>query len=85
MLPTQQVVTDQTLLRYNGMFVGVFDLLEARQEQIDTGRDYIESLAEYWAARTELERVLGRRLSTGVLRPSSVGEPKRAPMTHHHR
>lgn len=83
-LPTQQVVTDQTLLRYNGMFVGVFDLLEARQEQIDAGRDYIESLAEYWAARTELERVLGRRLPTGVLRPSSVGEPKRALTAHHH-
>lgn len=83
-LPTQQVVTDQTLLRYNGMFVGVFDLLEAREEQIDAGRDYIESLAEYWAARTELERVIGRRLPTGMLRPSSVGEPKQPPMTHHH-
>lgn len=83
-LPTQQVVTEQTLLRYNGMFVGVFDLLEARQEQIDSGRDYIESLAEYWAARTELERVLGRRMPTGTLRPSSVGGPKQSPMTHHH-
>lgn len=83
-LPTQQVVTDQTLLRYNGMFVGVFDLLTARQEQIDSGRDYIEALDDYWAARTELERVLGRRLPTGELRPSSPEPPKQTPTTHHH-
>lgn len=83
-LPTQQVVTDQTLLRYNGMFVGVFDLLLARQEQIDSGRDYIETLDDYWAARTELERVLGKRLPAGELRPSSVEEPKQTPATHHH-
>lgn len=83
-LPTQQVVTDQMLLRYNGMFVGVFDLLAARQEQIDSGRDYIETLDEYWAGRTELERVIGRRLPTGELRPSSVEEPRRTPITHHH-
>ncbi len=84
-LPTQQVVTDQTQLRYNGMFVGVFQLLEARQEQIDSARDYIESLAEYWGARTELERVLARRLPTGELRPSSLGEPGQAPAMHHHK
>lgn len=83
-LPTQQVVTDQTLLRYNGMFVGVFDLLIARQEQIDSGRDYIESLDDYWEARTELERVLGRRLPPGELRPSSLEAPKQKPTTHHH-
>lgn len=84
-LPTQQVVTDQTQLRYNGMFVGVFQLLDARQEQIDSARDSIESLAEYWAARTELERVLGRRLPTGGLRPNAVEEPERAPAMHHHK
>lgn len=84
-LPTQAVVTDQTLLRYNGMFVGVFDLLEARQEQIDSARDYIEAVEEYWVTRTELERVLARRLPAGDLRPSSAETGPAAPMTHHHK
>jgi cobalt-zinc-cadmium efflux system outer membrane protein len=83
-LPVQGVVTDQTLLRYNGMFVGVFQLLEAKQDQIDAARDYILALADYWLARTELEKVLGRRIPTGELQPNSVGEPKAAPTMHHH-
>ncbi len=83
-LPVQQAVTDQTQLRYNGMLLGVFQLLQAKQEQIDAGRDFIQALAEYWLARTELEKALGRRLPTGPLRPSTLGEPKAEPMTMHH-
>lgn len=83
-LPVQQAVTDQTQLLFNGMFVGVFQVLEAKQDQIDAARDYIRALADYWLARTELEKVLGRRLPTGELRPNSVGEPKAGPTTHHH-
>lgn len=83
-LPVQQTVTDQTQLLFNGMFVGVFQLLEAKQDQIDAARDYIHALADYWLARTELEKVLGRRIPTGELQPNSVGEPKAGPTTHHH-
>lgn len=83
-LPVQGVITDQTQLRYNGMFVGVFDLLRARQEQIDSARDYIESLAGYWVARTELEEVLARRLPVGELQPSALDAPVTPPATHHH-
>lgn len=83
-LPVQQTVTDETQLRYNGMLLGVFQLLRAKQEQIDAGRDYIQSLAEYWMARTELEKALGRRLPTGSLRPSTLAEPKAETMMMHH-
>jgi cobalt-zinc-cadmium efflux system outer membrane protein len=83
-LPVQQAVSDQTQLRYNGMFLGVFQLLRAKQAQIDAGRDYVRAIAEYWLARTELEKALGRRLPTGPLRPATVGEPAGEPMTTHH-
>ncbi len=83
-LPVQQTVTDQTQLLFNGMFVGVFQILEAKQDQIAAARDYIQALADYWLARTELEKVLGRRIPTGELQPNSVGEPKAAPTMHHH-
>ncbi|MEO2088045.1 MAG: TolC family protein, partial [Gemmataceae bacterium] len=85
-LPVQQTVTDQTQVRYNGMILGVFQLLQAKQEQIDAGRDFIQSLAEYWMARAELEKAIGRRLPTGPLRPSTLGEPKvETMMMHHHK
>lgn len=64
-LPTQETVTAQTQLLYNGMFTGVFDLLAARHQQVEATREYILALADYWLARTDLERALGRRLSDG--------------------
>jgi cobalt-zinc-cadmium efflux system outer membrane protein len=83
-LPVQETVTRETQLQFNGMFFGVFQLLQARQAQIDAGRDYIQALSEYWLARTELEKALGRRLPAGELRPSSVGEEPAGPTMHHH-
>lgn len=61
-LPIQQQILEETQLQYNGMFVGVFQLLQAKQAQIDAGREYIESQREYWIARSELERAVGGRL-----------------------
>ena len=43
-LPLQDQITNETLLQYNAMQVGVFQLLVAKQQQIDAGRRYIESL-----------------------------------------
>jgi cobalt-zinc-cadmium efflux system outer membrane protein len=61
-LPLEQQLVQQTQLQYNGMYVGIFQLLAARQEQIDAGRQYIESLRQYWIARCDLERAVGGRL-----------------------
>jgi cobalt-zinc-cadmium efflux system outer membrane protein len=62
LLPLQaQVVTDAQR-QYNAMQVGVFQLLQAKREQIESGRRYVETLTDYWLARTELERALGGEL-----------------------
>jgi cobalt-zinc-cadmium efflux system outer membrane protein len=61
-LPLQQQILDQTQLQFNGMFFGVFRLLEAKQAQINAGREYIEALRDYWVKRAELEKVTGGRL-----------------------
>jgi len=63
-LPLEQQVVRQTQLQYNGMFVGVFQLLQARRDQIDAARQYIEALRDYWIARAELDRAVGGRLSS---------------------
>lgn len=83
-LPVQQRITNETQLRYNGMFVGVFELLRARQAQIDAASDYIHALTDYWLARTDLEKALGRRLPEGPLHPNSVeGTPEEGEMMSH--
>ena len=40
------------------MQVGIFQLLQAKREQIAAGRLYIDSLRGYWVARTVFEQVL---------------------------
>lgn len=61
-LPTQQDIVDETLKFYNGMLMGVYDLIRAKQDQVSAGRDYIAAIKEYWLASTNLERILGGRL-----------------------
>ena len=49
-------------LQYNAMQLGIFQLLQAKRQQINTGILYIETLRDYWLARTELEQILNGRL-----------------------
>jgi len=59
LLPLSQQIVEDTQRLYNGMLVGVYDLLRSKQDQITTGREYIGALRRYWVARAELERALG--------------------------
>jgi outer membrane protein, heavy metal efflux system len=65
-LPTQQRLLEQTQLQYNGMFVGVFQLLQAKRDEIDAAVQYVNALQSYWTARAELERAIGGRLPVGA-------------------
>jgi hypothetical protein len=64
LLPLRQRVLDQTELQYNAMSVGVFQLLQAKREEIETARVYVDLLREYWSSRIEVER-----LEAGRIRP----------------
>jgi len=63
LLPLREQVVKQTLLEYNAMQVGVFQLLQARHEQIDAGSAYVSVLLEYWQARARLEQLLAGRMA----------------------
>ena len=73
-LPLRAKVVDQTQLQFNGMFASVFQLLQAKQAQIDAGREYLESLRNYWIARSELEKAAG-----GSLKGLSLDSPSTMP------
>jgi len=76
LLPLQQTIVAETLKFYNGMLIGVYDLLLASQGQIQTGRQYIAANRDFWLAWTELERVVGGRIrlptAAGAAEPPSV-------------
>jgi cobalt-zinc-cadmium efflux system outer membrane protein len=64
LLPLRHRITEETQLHYNAMQLGVADLLRAKQEEIDAGREYIEALRDYWIARAQLEKAIGGRLGS---------------------
>lgn len=61
-LPLRKEVLQRTLLEYNQMLVGTFDLLLAKQEEVDAERRALEALSGYWLARVALERAVGSPL-----------------------
>ncbi|HEX5241735.1 MAG TPA: TolC family protein [Tepidisphaeraceae bacterium] len=83
-LPTQQKVIDQTQLRYNGMLVGVFQLLQAKRDEIDAAAQYVEELRTYWRSRAELERAIGGPLPVEHSK-SSATRPTSMPAMQDHR
>ncbi len=73
-LPLQAQMLDQTQLQYNGMFMSVFQLLQAKRAQIQAAEGFIEAVREYWIARTHLELAVGGRISGVPLAPSPLVE-----------
>lgn len=85
-LPLLDRTLKETQLLYNGMFVGVFELLEAKRGQVDAAAKYVQALADYWSSRTELEASLGRTLPlpSNVTAPSPTPQPNAEPSHNHH-
>jgi outer membrane protein TolC len=76
-LPAQRRVTEQTLLQYNGMQLGIFQLLDARQAELDVELEYTDTLREYWTALAELGALLaGQHVLPGA---SDAEELSRSP------
>jgi cobalt-zinc-cadmium efflux system outer membrane protein len=62
LLPLKQKVVEQSQLEYNAMLIGVFQLLAAKRDQVQTAATYVEQLRDYWIARTDAEQLLAGRL-----------------------
>jgi outer membrane protein, heavy metal efflux system len=89
-IPLRQRASAQTQLEYNGMQIGIFHLLTAKQEEINAGGEYIEALREYWLARTDLEKAVGGRLKGEIgehapaTQPNDGTMPAPSQAPHHH-
>ncbi|QRK05665.1 TolC family protein [Archangium violaceum] len=63
LLPLRRRVVEQAQLQYNAMVLSPFQLLEARRDEVQTYRQYVETLRDYWNARNALENAVGGRLT----------------------
>ena len=57
-VPVRKRISDEVLLRYNGMLISVFELLADSREQVAAANGYIESLRDFWIAESELQMAL---------------------------
>ncbi|MBB5415252.1 outer membrane protein TolC [Paraburkholderia atlantica] len=61
-VPVRKTISDEMLLRYNGMLASVFELLADSREQVAAVNGYIDALKDFWLAETDLQQSLGGRL-----------------------
>lgn len=54
-VPLRKRISDELLLRYNGMLIGVFELLADAREQAISVNAAIEAQRDYWIADTDLQ------------------------------
>jgi outer membrane protein TolC len=66
-VPLRKRISEEMLLRYNGMLASVFELLADSREQVTAVNAYIESLRDFWLAESDLQMALTGRSPGGVV------------------
>lgn len=62
LLPQRVRILELTLQQYNAMFKGAYDLLQAKQAEVETEKARLDAWRDYWITRARLERALGGSL-----------------------
>jgi outer membrane protein TolC len=57
-VPLRKKISDEVLLRYNGMLAGVFELLADARDQINSVNTAIEAKRDFWIAETDLQAAI---------------------------
>ena len=57
-VPLKKRIADENLLRYNGMLIGVFELLADARSQIASVNASIDALRDFWLAQADLDMAL---------------------------
>jgi outer membrane protein TolC len=71
-LPLSKVIAEENGLRYNGMFIGVFELLADHRSQINTVKAAISAQQQFWQADAALQAtLLGKPMSATAMSAGS--------------
>ncbi len=73
-VPLKKRISDENLLRYNGMLIGVFELLADARSQIASVNGYVDALRDFWLAQADLEMAL-------IGTPSATAAPDTTPFS----
>jgi outer membrane protein TolC len=76
-VPLRKRISDENLLRYNGMLASVFELLADARDQVTSVTAAVEALRDHWIAETNLQSALTGR-SPSAVPAMSPGKPAAA-------
>ncbi len=74
-LPARSAALEETLKHYNGMLVGAYDILQAKQDEVEAQKHHLEAVRNFWSAFLTLEQAVGGQL------PESVAASYTTPQT----
>ncbi len=72
-VPLKQRISEENLLRYNGMLIGVFELLADARSQIASVNGAIDALRDYWIAQADLDMALVGKPSLSAAAAPAMG------------
>ena len=87
LIPIRERIVAETQKHVNYMLLGVFQLLQAKRDEVNASREYLEALRDYWIAFAELERAVGGKLSLSEANAAAAPSEQEVPGTpqqHHH-
>ena len=74
-VPLRKRIADENTLRYNGMLLGVFELLADAREQVASVNGYLEALRDFWVAQADFDLALNGGSPGGAMRVRGAAMP----------
>jgi outer membrane protein TolC len=76
-VPLRKRISEENLLRYNGMLISVFELLADAREQVAAVTGYVQALRDFWIAENNLRTALTGRSPgpAGLSQPAAASGP----------
>jgi cobalt-zinc-cadmium efflux system outer membrane protein len=71
LVPQRERIVALSQQQYGGMLLGVYQLIQAKQNEVTAYGEYIDAVRDYWIARSDLERAVGGRVG-----PARAEEPR---------
>ncbi len=82
MVPLAERIAEESLLRYNGMLIGVWELLADARQRIRGMQAASQALRDFWIAETNLQMALNGKGAGGVLLSAGAGMAEPAGKAH---
>ena len=72
-VPLRKKISEENLLRYNGMLASVFELLADARDQVASVNAYLDALREFWLAEADLQMAMsGKPAGRAIRRPMGL-------------